>query len=353
MLERRLARAMLWVIAVSLVIVWSGAGHAAPEKILRIGTGGTGGTYFPIGSLIAQVTTDNRALGGDGDNAGVKGLLTVAQISSGSVSNIEALRRGQLDLALVQADIAYWAYHGVGVYADAQPFEELRVIANLYPESMHLVARLGSGIQSVADLAGKRVSLDEPGSGTVIDAQLILEAHGLRTQDFLPRYMKPHFAARAIIENQLDAFFVFAGYPAKTILELSVAPGATLVPIAGPQVDELLAAHPYFGTGVIPTGTYGRGLIPAGTYPGVGDTPTITVGAQLVARARLDAGLISAFTEALWSKSGLKTLQSGHAKGKEIRREHALMGVSVPLHEGAKAFYAREGMLRPEGSATQ
>lgn len=320
------------------------AGAESELQILRLGTGGTGGTYFPIGSILAQALStpiDPE----NGDRTGVPDLLLVPQISNGSVSNVKGLSRGLLDLALVQSDVAYWAYNGTAIFNDQPKHHALRAVANLYPESMHLVARKGSGIESVANLKGKRVSLDEVGSGTVVDARIVLHFYDLEESDLKAVFLKPFFAARQIANGELDAFFLFAGYPAAAILDLAATTGATLVPIDGPAVEAILHEHPYFARGVIPAGTYGHGLIPAGTYKGVGDTPTLTVGAQLLVNAALEEDFIYQLTRALWSTYTQELLIEGHPKGKEIKLKRALEGVSIPLHPGAARFYREMGDL--------
>jgi hypothetical protein len=320
-------------------------------QILRIGTGGTGGTYFPIGSLIAQAVSEQRDEDGRLRGPGVEKLLAVAQISNGSVANVDGMRRGVLDAALSQSDVTYWAFHGMAIFGGKPRQDDLRVVAHLYPESLHLVARKGSGITRVPDLAGKRVSLDEPGSGTVLDARFIIENYGLKESDLRSVYLKPHYAVQQIEQGALDAFFIFAGYPVSAINRLAGSTGATLVPIDGPAVERILEAHPYFSRGVIPNGTYGRSIIPAGTYKGVGDTPTLSVGAQLVIRAGVDADLVYALTRALWSEAAQRALREGHPKGGEIRLDNALEGVSIPLHPGAARFYREAGLALPPGSS--
>jgi TRAP transporter TAXI family solute receptor len=336
----------LFSAALALLVAMSTPAASAELTVLRIGTGGTGGTYFPIGSLIAQSVSERR---GDGARGGVPSLLAVAQISSGSVANAEALSAGHLQGALMQSDVAYWAYHGIAVFEDRAPMRDLRVLAHLYPESLHLVARLGSGIESVADLEGKRVSMDEPGSGTVLDARFILEYHDLSESDLHAFYLKPHFAVDALARGELDAFFIFAGYPVSAIERLAGSSGASLVPIQGPAVERILKAHPYFSRGVIPDGTYGQGIIPAGTYRGVADTPTLTVGAQLMVHADLDEDLVYAITRELWGARTRAMLDQGHPKGPEIQLQRALLGVSLPLHPGAARFYTEQGIALPGG----
>src|SRR5664279_6263739 len=175
--------ALLGGFASSLGATLGGLPAAAQQDItfFRIGTGGTAGTYFPIGGLIANAISNppgSRACA-DGGSCGVPGLVATAVASNGSVANINGIQSGQLESGFTQSDVAYWAYTCTGVYEGKPKVADLRLIANLYPETIHLVARKGANIKTVADLKGKRVSLDEPGSGTLVDARIILAAFGL------------------------------------------------------------------------------------------------------------------------------------------------------------------------------
>ena len=184
-------------------------------KFFRIGTGGTAGTYYPIGGLIANAISNppgSRACN-DGGSCGAPGVVATAVASNGSVANINGIQSGSLESGFTQSDVAYWAYTGTGVYEGKPKVADLRLIANLYPETIHLVARKGANIKSVADLKGKRVSLDEPGSGTLVDARIILAAYGLTEKDIKPEYLKPNQAGDKMRDGGLDAFFFVGGYP--------------------------------------------------------------------------------------------------------------------------------------------
>ena len=205
----------------------------------RIGTGGTAGTYFPIGGLIANAISNppgsrDCAAGG---SCGVPGLVATAVASNGSVANVNAIASGSMQSGFVQSDVAYWGYTGTGIYEGRPKVDTLRAIANLYPESFHLVVRKGSGIKSIKDLKGKRMSLDEPGSGTLVDARLILAAYGMTEKDIKAEYLKPQQAADKLKDGALDAFFSVSGWPQGAISELAATTGIDLVPIDGPDAE--------------------------------------------------------------------------------------------------------------------
>ena len=308
-------------IAIALALAAPLASRADP-MILRIGTGGVGGTYHPIGTLISQGLSDGS----------MPGLLVVAQSSNGSVSNVEALHGGLIELALAQSNVVDRAYRGT--LDETRPaIPELRAIANIYVEALHLVTRSGLDIGSPSDLRGLTVSLDEAGSGTLGDARLVLNAFGLTETDILPAYIKPDLAISKLSEHRLDAFFIVAGTPVATIADASSL--IRLVPIEGPAVDRLLARNP----------AYQRVKMPAGTYDGHPEVATIGVGAQLVARADLDEDMAYHITAMLWSDDMRALLDAGHPKGKEIRLERALEGIAIPLHPGAVRFYRDAGLL--------
>ena len=324
--------------ALAVGMMVQGAG-AQDMQFFRIGTGGTAGTYYPIGGLIANAISNppgSRACE-EGGSCGVPGLIATAVASNGSVGNVNSINGGTLEAGFSQSDVAYWAQTGTGLWEGQPPVEKLRLIANLYPESIHLVARKDAGIASVADLKGKKVSLDEPGSGTLVDAKIILEAFGLTESDVSPEYLKPDQAADRMRDGAMDAFFFVGGYPAGAIAELSSQHDVVLVPITGPEVDKLRESYTFFATD----------NFPAGTYKGQdADVPTISVGAQLVTSADLSEDLVYGIAKALFNDTTQKLFAAGHAKGKNITLDNAVQGAGIPFHPGAEKFYREAGKLK-------
>ena len=314
------------------------AAQAQDIAFFRIMTGGTVGTYFPIGGLIANAISNppgSRPCN-EGGSCGVPGLVATSVASNGSVANAAAIGNGSAQSGFVQSDVAYWAYNGTGIYAGRPRIDNLRAIANLYPESFHLVARKGAGIKSVADLRGKRVSLDEPGSGTLVDARLILQAYGLTEKDFKPEYFRAQQVADNLKEGTIDAFFNVSGWPQSSVAELAATVGIDLVPIAGPEADKLRQQYSFFGADEIPDGT----------YKGVEGVKTLSVHALWVTSAKQADELIYKVTAALWNPNTRKLLDSGHSKGRDIKLESALSGLGIPLHSGAEKFYREKNLLK-------
>ncbi|MFO1221286.1 MAG: TAXI family TRAP transporter solute-binding subunit [Burkholderiaceae bacterium] len=301
------------------------AGAAQAQQFFRIGTGGTAGTYYPVGGMIANAVSQPGK------------IVVTAQASNGSVANVNGIAGGALESGFSQADVATWAQKGTGMFEGKPNIPGLRLIANLYPESVHIVARKGLNVKSPADLKGKRVALDEPGSGTLINARIILAAYGVDEKDIKPEYIKPNQAGDKMKDGSLDAFFFTGGAPAGAIAELaSGGAGIELVPIDGPQADGIRTASPFFAPDVIP----------ADTYKGVPAVKTLAVGAQWVTSDKADAGVVYEITKALFSDAAQKSLAAGHAKGKLITKENAVKGAGIPFHPGAEKFYKEVGLLK-------
>lgn len=298
---------------------------AQAQQFFRIGTGGTAGTYYPVGGAIANAVSQPGK------------IVVTAQASNGSVANVTGIAGGQMESGFSQADVATWAQKGNGIYEGKPNVPGLRLIANLYPESVHVVVRKGAGIKSVADLKGKRVALDEPGSGTLVNAKAILAAYGLKEADIRPEYIKPNQAGDKMKDGSLDAFFFTGGAPAGAIAELaSSGSGIDILPIDGAAAEALKKSSPFFADDTIA----------ADTYKGVGQVKTIAVGAQWVTGDKADTNTVYEITKALFSEPAQKALAAGHAKGKFITKENAVKGAGIPFHPGAEKFYKEAGVLK-------
>lgn len=312
-----------------------GRAQAVPT-FLRIGTASTAGIYFPIGGVIASAISSppgSRECE-RGGSCGVPGLVAVVQSTDGSVHNVAALAEGTLETAFCQADVAYWAFHGEGPYEGQEPMTGLRAIANLYPEVIQLVVRSGANIRSVEDLRGRRISLDRDGSGTQVDARLILRAWDLGPEDLEAHYVPANIAAAMMRDGALDGFFLVAGTPTPSIVDLARDLAINLVPIGGERAAALRGRYPFLA----------RSEIPAGTYPGSFPVPSLSIGAQWLATSALDEELVYQIARALWHPSNRRLLDEGHPKGRLIALDTALNGLGVPLHRGARRYYEEQGI---------
>ena len=293
------------------------------QQFFRIGTGGTAGTYYPVGGMIANAIS--------GDKINVSAVST-----AGSVANVNGIVGGAMESGFSQADVNFWAYSGTGLYEGKPKVEELRVICHLFPEHVHITARKGLGAKSVADLKGKRVSLLEIGSGSLVNSRAILAAYGLSEKDIKPEYLNQVQSAEKMKDGSVDAFIQTTGFPQGTLVELATTNGIELVPIDGPPADKLREQFKFFAADEIP----------AGVYKDVPATKTLSVGAQWVTTSKQPDDVVYEVTKALWSDKARAALDVGHAKGKSILKQNALLGLGIPLHPGAEKFYKEAGLLK-------
>ncbi|AUN32223.1 TAXI family TRAP transporter solute-binding subunit [Niveispirillum cyanobacteriorum] len=316
-----------------------GLARAASEQVrfFQIGTGTTGGTYFLIGGLLANAVSNppgSRPCD-RGGACGVPGLIVVAQATSGAVDNIGLMRSRRLESALVQADIAHLAMTGQDPFQKTA-YPDLRAIANLYTETIHLVTRANSGIKNPADLKGKRVALGEQGSGTLVTARALLATYGLSEKTVKPFYLSPAAGGDRLEAGELDAFLIVGGYPLPAVADLARRLPIALVPFDDARAAQLMKRMPHF--------TETR--IDADTYDGVPATRTLGVGGVWVVRGDLKPELVHDITAALWNEQTRSMLDNGHPRGKSIQLATALSALPIPLHPGAERFYRAKGMIK-------
>jgi len=328
-------------VALAATMLAGSAAVAQDIKFFRIGTGGAGGTYFPIGGIIATAISNppgSRSCA-KGGNCGVEGLVAIAQSTNASAHNVNAIQTGQMEAGLTGAATLHFAYKGIQKFkGNAKP--DLRVIANLYPEDLHLVLPKGAKLNSIADLKGKRVGIAQAGSGTQIAVELILADHGVNRDNIDEAELNNSQSAERLADGQLDAYFYAAGTPVSAMIQLDSTKGMELYSFTDAEVTQANKTVPYY----VPS------KIKAGVYPGVAyEVNTVAVSGILVTNAKQSEELIYNVTKALWSKTARKLLDNGHAKGKVITMDTALVGVEgigVPLHPGAAKFYKEVGLLK-------
>lgn len=314
---------LILVLVISLVMGMFGFGYTAEKQFLAIATGGTGGTYYPLGGALAQMLSNN-----------VEGLIVTAQTGNASIANCNLISRGQIETAFSQANTTYWSYSATGILKDAQPITNLRAIASLYPETIHIVATKASGIKTIEDLKGKRVGVGAPNSGTAADAEIILNAHGIAFGDIKADYLSFTEVAQRLIDGQIDAGFTTAGFPTSSIINIATKRDIVLIPISAERIKELVEAIPY----------YGATVIPGGLYKGVDeDVPALATPALWIADAKLSPTLVYKMTKALWEHRDV--LEKVHSQGKNITLETALDGIGIPLHPGAEKYYKEVGLI--------
>jgi TRAP transporter TAXI family solute receptor len=325
--------------AVALALALWSAGSAGALTYFRIGTGDASGTFFAIGSAIAGAISNppgSRACEAGG-SCGVPDLIAVAQTSQGSIENIRAIEAGQIESGLGQADLVYWASIGESVFRDSGPVQNLRAIANLYQESVHIVTRKHGGIWEIGDLAGRRIAVGPEDSDSRVTARLILAAYGLTESSYEPVYASLADATRMLEAGTIDAIFTLGPHPIPAIADLATVTPIHLIALDDPVTEKLREKYGFLAVDVIPQDL----------YEGVDATVTLGIGALWLVKADLDPDLVYAVTQALWHPATRMILDEAGPIGQQLRRETALASLPIPIHPGAARYYAETAALPP------
>lgn len=297
------------------------AGTADVQRLIMV-TGGDAGTYYAFGGVIASVLTEKSA-----------GQLEVTAVTSGASSaNCTSLVNGEAELAIMQNDVLGYAVTGTETMADKGAMPSLRAIASLYPEAVQLVALQESGIQSVADLKGKKVCVGDAGSGTETNAKQVLEAYGLTFDDIDVQYLSFSEASTAMQNGTVDAAFATSALPNSAIVELTTKKDIVVVPIDGEGADALIAKYPF----------YSKTIIPADNYGSDSDVGTVAMLATLVCTEDLSEDTVYLITKTLFENTD--ALIAGNARGNDVKLETAKAGVTVDFHPGALKYFAEQGL---------
>jgi TRAP transporter TAXI family solute receptor len=315
-------------------------GFEPPQRIaFQISTGSTSGTYFPVGQLLAQLLSHPPGVGRCETVAvcGPTGLIVSARASEGSVANVNAVDSGSVSSGLAQADVVALAVAGQGPFRKTGPAKQLRVIANLYGEDVHLIATKSSKIKSVADLKGKRVSLSTEGSGTIITARAILTAYRLSEKSIVPNYDSAEKATDLLQSGKLDAIFYVGGTPVNLIQQILDENVAVLIPIDGDGRKRLLARQPYLSAHVIAQGTYSGA-------PGV---DTVSVDALWITDASEPETLIYGILKGLYNPANRAALMAERVGTHFIELDTAANNATAPLHPGSARYFTEAGVLKP------
>lgn len=292
---------------------------------------------FQVATLIGQVVSSppgarDCARGG---SCGVPGMIAVNQTTAGSLANIDLVGGRQTESALCKADLAYWAFHGTGPWAKREAVRNLRAIANLYPETLHLIVRRVANIANVRGLRGKSIALGERESGTAIAARAALQAGGLGERDFRAQYMTTAQAAEALEQGKIDAFFMTAGVPSQLVADLAEQYEIALIPLSA-YAQRLRATQPFL------TET----SILAGAYRGIGETGSLSVGIVWIVGEEVDDKVVYGLTRALWHPNNRRLIDANAVFGRFLRPDTAVEGLGFQLHPGAALYYTESGLLR-------
>lgn len=300
----------------------TGEMHSGKLRLV-IGTGGTGGVFFPYGGGLARVITEK-----------LENAEATAEVTGGSVDNMKLVQVGDADLGLSTVDSAYDALIGEGAYKDTGAVEAC-ALAVLYTSFVHVVALEEAAIATVADMAGKRISVGSAGSSTEGAADRILAAAGLDPQvDITRDNLSVAESVAAMKDRKIDAFFWIGGLPTAAVTDLVATPNLAVKFLDTSEFVEGLRAE--FGP------VYTSFNIPAGTYAGFdSDIPGIGIGNILFVNASMSVELAHQLTETLFTN--LDEVRKSHPEAEKLNLEAALQGSSIPFHPGAIQYYAEQG----------
>ncbi len=289
---------------------------------LSIATGGTSGTYYAVGGALAKAVSKEGK------------IQATAETGNASIANANLVDGGEIEIAFVQNDIAAWGANGELMFKD-KPLKNIRAVASLYPEHIQFIIAKNTGIKTVDDLKGKRVGTGAPGSGTEGDVHAILDVAGINIKDLKADPLDFAQTSARFKDNQIEAGLVVAGYPTASIMDLTTAKDVDLLSFDQNFLAKLSKKYPFFIAS----------KVPAGTYKGIDhDTNTPAVMAILIANADVAEDTIYNFLDAMYKN--LEDIAAVHQKGKEIKIETAMEGISIPLHPGAEKFFTEKGILK-------
>lgn len=298
----------------------------AAQRFVVMGTGGVTGVYFPAGGALCRVVNNQRR-----DH----GIRCSVEATAGSVYNIGAVVSGDLDFAIVQSDVQYQAYFGEGPYKN-QAHPDLRALFSLHVEAFTVVAREGTGIRGLQDLAGKRVNIGNPGSGQRNMMEAIMKSQDWTLDSFdVAAELPSRDQAQALCDGRVDAIVFMVGHPNASIREALIGCDSYIVPITGPRVAEIMSADRNFGLVAIDQSLYGQDGQPVPTFGGL---------ATVVTSSSVDENVVYAVIKAIFSD--LEGVKVQHDALSRLQAESMIVdGLTAPLHAGAEKYYREIGLI--------
>ncbi|MCR5785337.1 MAG: TAXI family TRAP transporter solute-binding subunit [Eubacterium sp.] len=316
MRKNRLLRALSLALVCIALLSITGCSNS---QRLMFGTGGTAGTYYAYGGVLAQYMKN------------FADIRVTAVSTGGSKANIQSIQDGDYQLGFTQSDVMSYAWTGTKTFENDGATHDFRVLGCLYAETVQLIT-MDESITSVADLAGKSVSIGEAGSGVYFNAMDVLNAAGLTIDDIKPQYQSFEDSKESLKDGKIDAAFIVAGAPTTAITELATTNGVYLINIDGDLRDSILESCPY----------YTPYTIAAGTYPGQDeDVETITIKATMIVASYLDEDTVYNLTAAIFDH--IEDITAENAKGAELDLANATSVTDVPYHAGAAKYYKEHG----------
>ncbi|WP_336368005.1 TAXI family TRAP transporter solute-binding subunit [Marinobacter sp. C2H3] len=319
--------ALAMAAAVSLGMA-SAPASAQEQTFVTIGTGGVTGVYYPAGGAICRLVNMNRK---------ENGIRCSVEATGGSVYNLNAIRQGELDLAVAQSDWQYHAYNGTSQFKEDGPNKKLRAVFSLHPEPFTVVASKASGVKKFEDLAGKKVSVGNPGSGQRATAEVLLNEMGWTMDKFgQAAELKAAEQSQALCDGNIDAFFYTVGHPSGAIKEATTSCDSVIVEVDNDATKKLIKENPY----------YRKAIIPGGMYRGTDeDVTTFGVAATLVSSTDVPDDVVYNIVKAVFENfDSFKRLHPAFANLK--KEEMVKDALSAPLHPGALKYYKEVGLIK-------
>ena len=308
------------ILGITALLATLAAAPVVAQTQISVATGGTGGVYYPMGGGIAEII-----------NKHVDGFAATAEVTGASVENMGLIATGDADLAIALADTVQQGYSGTGRF-EGQQLPMIRAVGSLYANMIQIATLDGSGIASIDDLKGKRVSVGAPGSGTEVNARTLLEANGITFDDFDAQRLNFNETADALANGDIDAGFWSVGAPNSSILNLATTNTIRMIGLTEAQITAAEAADP----------TFAPSVLAGGVYQGVAeDVQTLGVPNVLVVSSEMDDETVYQITKAIFEN--IAELQAVHPAANETTIPFTLQATPVPLHPGAIRYYEETG----------
>ncbi|PCS21499.1 TAXI family TRAP transporter solute-binding subunit [Candidatus Enterovibrio escicola] len=316
------------IVAISFVAALGTVVLARANQIVTIGTGGVTGVYYPTGGAICRLV-----------NKSIKehGILCSVESTGGSIYNINTLRAGKLDMAIVQSDWQYHAYNGSSKFTNLGSFKDLRSIFSVHPELFTVVAQSGKGIKTFNDLKGKRVNIGNPGSGQHGTVGVLMDKMGWNMDDFKQVYeLKAGEQSKALCDNKIDAMVYTVGHPSGAIQEATTVCDSVIVEVNNVAAQKLTSENNHYRSATILGGMY-RG--------NTDDVATFGVGATFVSSSEIPEEVIYNVVKSVFEN--LDDFRRLHPAFTNLKKEEMVSdGLSAPLHRGAQKYYREVGLIQ-------
>lgn len=330
-MKKRIIISFIACLIAGLLFQSGPAGLQAETVFVTIGSGDFTGVYFPTGLTIAQMINAKR---------NQYGIRATVESSRASVFNVNAISAGYLEFGLVQSDTQYRAVKGLGEWAQKGPQSELRAVFSIHPESVNLLAAMDTGIKTMADLKGKRVSLGNPGSGQYEISISALEALGFDPRrDISPVKVKASEASRLLQDNRIDAFFCTLGHPNGTLQQATSGERKVrFIPMTGPDIDKLISGRDDYFRMTVPVGQF---------YPGAEDPvdlKTFGIVATLCTGSWVPANVVYTIVKVVFDN--FEEFKRQHPSRMALEKKDMLKGLTAPLHPGAVKYYQEAGLMK-------